>query len=185
MSNISIGGQQYNCKYLNKCIKPCRINHNIKKQINPALVRSCEAQEKQELYSKINNLERRTNNLENKLEILLKEMLPEILNNRKCLQPSNRKLLQKSKAAMDYMNMCSRVSVLFKRVDQMAEVTDTVMEINDIKVNFRFQPGVKRYNLCRNINILTQRLDYMKEIIEYFESIDDHTNSSNTTNKWK
>ena len=150
-NNIFVGGQQYNCKYLNKCIKPCRVKNNVRKPINPALVRSCEAQEKQELYAKINNLERRTNNLESRLEILLGEFLPEILNNRKCLQPSNRKLLQKSKAAMDYMNMCARVSVLFKRVDQMAEVTDTVMEINDIKINFRFQPGVKRYNLCRNI----------------------------------
>ena len=41
----------------------------------------------------------------------------------------DKKVLQKSKQAMDYMNMCARVSVLFQKVFQMAEITDTVMEI--------------------------------------------------------
>jgi len=170
--NIFIGGHQYNCRYLDKCIKPCRVKNNVRKPLNPVLVRSCEAQEKQDLYSKINNLERRTNNLEQRLEALLGELLPEILNNKRCLKPSNRKLLQNSKQAMDYMNMCARVSVLFQRVNQMAEVTDTVMEVNDIKINFRFQAGIKRYNLCKNINILSKRLNFMRDIIEYLQGQD-------------
>lgn len=164
--NIFIGGQQYNCRYLNKCIKPCRVKRP--NQVDPGLVRSSEAREKQELYAKINRLERRTSSLENRLEAILGELLPEILNKMKCLRPSDY-VLQKSKQAMDYMNMCARVSVLFKRVNQMAEVTDTVMEISDIKINYRYQPGVKRYNLCRNMSILGQRLDYMNNVITYLE----------------
>lgn len=165
--NIFYGGYQYNCNYLNKCIKPYRkINNN---QIDSSLVRSQEAREKQDLYVKVNNLENRTQKLEKRLEILLGDMIPDIINCKRYLNPSNQKLLQKSKQAMEYMNLCARVSVLNKRVEQMAEILNNVDEVNAIGTSYKLYSGANKKTLCINMNIVKNRLDYLQEIIEYYE----------------
>lgn len=171
MDNIMNGGYQYNCRYLNKFIIPCNKNNNVN-TINPVLVRSREAQEKQDLVKQIVNLEKKTRRLEKRLENILNDELSVIANKCPCKTVQSTNLLVKSKMAMDYMNLCARVSLLFKRVNQMAKITDTTSQINNICISTRYQPGVVRYNLCVNVKIISQRLNLMEKIISELEELD-------------
>jgi len=167
MDNSFYGGYQYNCKYLNKCIKPCHEKFqgkpkccDLKPQfINPVLVRSREAQEYQELVAKIVSMEKQTSQLEKRIS----------LNNPNfkcpCKKVQDPKLLQTSLAAAKYMNLSCRVSNLYKRVNIMAEATDTTDVINKIADFNRYQPGVVRYNLCTNVKYLQRRLNRLSQII--------------------
>lgn len=166
-NNIMYGGYQYNCRYLDKCIKPCRQNNT--NQINSVLVRSREANEKQETIKSIVRLENRTNKLESRLENILNEQLDDVAANYPCLVPQDPVLLQKSKQAMMNMNLSGRINNVFKKINQLATVTDTLMEINDIRIRTRFQNGVKRYNICVNIKLARQRLDLLNQIITDIE----------------
>lgn len=173
-NNIMYGGQQYNCRYLNKYIKPCRQNNN--QQINSVLVRSREANEKQETIKSIVRLEKRVQSLEERLEAILSEQLDDVAVRYPCLVPQDPVLLQKSKQAMMNMNLSARINNVFRRINQLAIITDTIMEINNIRIRARYQPGVKRYNICVNIKIARQRLDLLNQIItDIEENPDDFT----------
>lgn len=160
--NIMYGGYQYNCDYLKKCIKPCRVKNN--KQINPMLVRSVEANEKQEITKSIVSLEKTVKRLENRIENIINEPIKNVSKRYPCLKPMNSTLLQKSKEAMMYSNLTTRVVNVFNRIQQLATITDTLMEVNNIKITARFQPGVVRYNLCVNIKIARQRLNLLNKV---------------------
>lgn len=164
--NIFVGGQQYNECYLKKCIKPCRYNTKKVNPINPVLVRSTEALEKQEISKRIRNLEVKTMKTTIKLNEKLNQPLDTEFSQINCKKPMNTKLLQKSLAAMTYMNYSARISNLFKKVNKMAILTDSVDRINQIRINTRFQPGIKRYDLCKNMDILNQKLNLLNEIID-------------------
>ncbi len=163
MNNISNGGFQYNCRYLNRNILPCRDIND--KSINPVLVRSREAQDKQNQYKQVVNLEKQVNNLQTKLEIALSDIIPLITNKCPCLKPMDTKILVKSKAAFDFSNLCNRVSTLYKRVDQMAELLNAATEVSDINVHFRFQKGVKRYPFCVKLSLLQRRINLLNNVI--------------------
>lgn len=165
-SNIMYGGYQYNCKYLDKCIKPCHVKNN--NQINSVLVRSTEAHEKQELVKSIVSLEKTISRLENRVENIVNQPLDDVAKKCPCLKPMNT-VLQKSKEAMIYTNLTVRVSNVFRRIEQLAVITDTLMEINNIRITARYQEGVKRYNLCTNIKIARQRLNLLSKTITDIE----------------
>lgn len=155
MDNIFYGGYQYNCKYLNRCIKPCRLRPPV---INPVLVRSREAQDNQLLVAQIVSMEKQTSSLERQLNLTNPDF--------KCPCKIVRSpLLQSSKMAAKYMNLSCRVSNLYKRVNIMAQATNSTDIINRIADFNRYQPGVVRYNLCTNIKFLQRRLNKMAEII--------------------
>jgi len=172
--NIFIGGKQYNECYLRKCIKPCRVqfNTNKPKAINPVLVRSTEAMEGQEISRRVRNLEVKTM----QIGIKLNQKLESLNNNNNevntefskinCKKPMRPAVLQKSLAAMKYMNYSARISNLFKKANQFARILDISKEINNIKITTRYQEGIKRYDLCINMNILNKRLNLINQSID-------------------
>ena len=161
--NVATGGFQYNCRYLKKNILPCLDINDM--SINPVLVRSREAQDKQNQYKKVVNLEKQVNQLQAKVELALSQEISTITNKCPCLTPLNTKLLTKSKAAFDFSNLCNRVSTLYKRVDQMAKLVNVLSAVRNINVKFRFQKGVKRYPFCVKLNLLQKRIDLVNGVV--------------------
>jgi len=163
-----------NIFYNGGCVRPCIKNFSCNTNTNtnnPAslmisgLVRSVEAREKQEVFKRVKSLEKKTNDIENQLIEIVGYDFNTISNKINCKRVSDPALLQKSNEAAIYMNLSARISILYKKVNQMAEILGITAEINKIARNFRFQEGVQRYNLIINMNYLNLRLDYIQSVI--------------------
>lgn len=166
-NNIMIGGQQYNCRYLNNCIKPCRSNNNRCNNINPVLVRSREAQGKQNLIRNIRNLEREVGNLINRLEAATGQTVP-MVGLCPCRNTQNSALLTKSQDALIHQRLCNRIKRMYQQIDRMATLTQTNAEINSIRRTSQCINAINN-SLSGKLTILRLRVNAMTEIVEILE----------------
>ena len=164
MSTINNKNCYSNCRYNDKCYKPCSKDRWGKSiGIKDNLVRSYEAKKQQEFVANIVRLEKKVNNMQKSMNY----DFPPLKLNVICTKPNS--ILISSNNASNWQVYMARVNLMIRKINQIAQVlgNDVYDQVQRISYLYRYQPGVSiNRSICTRISILERRIAYVQPLIE-------------------